>query len=988
MVRAGSLVLLLIVPLPGQGPAPAPDPWSGFPLGAWVELIETREIGDQAPVITRVRHRIVTVGPGDARTVAAQELQPGGAMGPRTLVQHVPGRTPEQLGLRPVGTEPAQVQIGAETIPCSRSTYSGEGVTLELWRSPGLQVPYRELVVPGPDLGLPPDVLRARWRRDRGGERHIVEHLVEGRAVTRAAAGREWRCSTERRTVSVGSRSSLTGTVWLCDQVPGRVIASELTGATSGRSIHIARELQGLDLPAPEAFEPGRQVHPRWIGAPAGAWRLDRRLQLSPQQYLLRRVTERAAGVLGGLQVVERTTSRIDGAIETSRHLLETPLPLPPGLEPAGPARAEELAVGDRTLACQVQEHTAPAGATGVTRYAIWTCPDVQLPVREGAAGCSLATHTVRVDWTTTQLDGGRTEVVEHSRRALDLAQETPVGGETVTCLLEEETWSRRRTDASPESGIARYLSAVTVPGQLVATCRIEGTGADVRRAELQLLAWGQDAAPTLSEQQPAPPLPAVVAPERRLVPHPWAGARPGTWVRSRREVSSGGEAPRAEEQLELVLAQDHLGAPDLLTLAAADGLRRPAALQRYETATTPGSGNLQLDSVEDRQLEVEGQPVDGRESVFLLPVGPGTRIRWQLWEAPGLALPYREASFLGARYALGPTVVRTRLTLEDPSGQVEVEHRVLELHHGLELAGEQLECIIEERRTHSTYATASFDELATVWVHALVPGGIVRSRAAGTSNGVPYTAVFTVLAHGEGETLPLPAVPGLSPWSGWQPEAWVRTRSPRGGTATRQLRGRLAGLGVIRTTTRDLRLGTPWRRELDRPGFTPEEYGFARLGEEREDRWQPPVGEARPSRQHRYQLEAGGGAASTVVRVEEVTDLSLPVRFVDLEQWRFRLDPTVVRFEVQHRTAQGLQRLDRQVLDAGTIVQAGDQEVPAVLEQVTSQAPHRAAITSRLWTSPAVPGGLVRRVTRLPRRGLAAATETVHTVEAFAGIR
>ena len=110
--------------------------------------------------------------------------------------------------------------------------------------------------------------------------------------------------------------------------------------------------------------------------------------------------------------------------------------------------------------------------------------------------------------------------------------------------------------------------------------------------------------------------------------------------------------------------------------------------------------------------------------------------------------------------------------------------------------------------------------------------------------------------------------------------------------------------------------------------------------------------------------------------------DLELPVRSVALLHWRFRLDAGVVRLQIWHRTAQGEVHLDRRVEDPGARLEVSGEQLSACLEAVASRSRKKAEATHHVWTSSAVPGGLVRRESTVTRQGQP--LTTVHQVEVF----
>ena len=101
---------------------------------------------------------------------------------------------------------------------------------LKLWRSAEIEIPYRELPIPGARLALLPDVARARLRLTLADSEILYEARVESLGESCNVAGRRVRCTEERVTLATtraGSNETVELRRWLSAVVPGHLVREE-----------------------------------------------------------------------------------------------------------------------------------------------------------------------------------------------------------------------------------------------------------------------------------------------------------------------------------------------------------------------------------------------------------------------------------------------------------------------------------------------------------------------------------------------------------------------------------------------------------------------------------------------------------------------------------------------------------------------------------------------------------------------------------------
>ena len=206
------------------------DSWSTFEEGSWVVMKESDIRGSDQKT-----HRVKTVKSGligrGTELLRFTEEAGGFDTEPRRSTT-IPGASIERLpGSRLDAEEQDTLSINASEYNCILETYvltrpgSSEGETwFKLWKSEGVDIPYRELSLPGPDFALDPDVLRIDFSIKGPGGTQSGSLKVVSLEETIGLDGEVLTCVMEEAEMTMdrrGSEMSATLQRWLSSQVPG-----------------------------------------------------------------------------------------------------------------------------------------------------------------------------------------------------------------------------------------------------------------------------------------------------------------------------------------------------------------------------------------------------------------------------------------------------------------------------------------------------------------------------------------------------------------------------------------------------------------------------------------------------------------------------------------------------------------------------------------------------------------------------------------------
>jgi hypothetical protein len=224
-----------------QDPKPIRNPWAGFPDGSWsvIETVKTKE-GKSTTEKRRFTVRIEADG-GVTHLVSKEEDKPAIFFEER---RHIEGATPESFGGKGSKPQAVELKIGDRKIACdlTEHRHKDEAQRLEtgirVWRTKEIRVPYRELMTPGPDLALDPDVVRVEATIKRGEETTDYRFGIVELEAKLTLSGSDVTCAVEEGTVEESEGTDVTKGKfrrWLSDSVPGRVVRSEARGEVKGK---------------------------------------------------------------------------------------------------------------------------------------------------------------------------------------------------------------------------------------------------------------------------------------------------------------------------------------------------------------------------------------------------------------------------------------------------------------------------------------------------------------------------------------------------------------------------------------------------------------------------------------------------------------------------------------------------------------------------------------------------------------------------------
>jgi len=209
------------------------DSWSTFEEGSWVVMKESDIRG--ADMQTR---RVKTVKSGligrGTELLRFTEEAGGFDSEPRRS-STIPGASIERLpGSRLDSEEQDTLSINGSDYDCVVQTYvlnrpgSSEGETwFKLWKSEGVEIPYRELSLPGPDFALDPDVLRVDFSIKGPGGTQSGSLQVTSLEETIGLDGEVLTCVMEEAEMTMDRRGSEVSAIlqrWLSSQVPGHTV--------------------------------------------------------------------------------------------------------------------------------------------------------------------------------------------------------------------------------------------------------------------------------------------------------------------------------------------------------------------------------------------------------------------------------------------------------------------------------------------------------------------------------------------------------------------------------------------------------------------------------------------------------------------------------------------------------------------------------------------------------------------------------------------
>ena len=206
--------------------------WAAFPLESWVAFGERHGQGNA----TRLSRRVLSEQVAGRLFTTTTPQEPDGSQGPaRRQLVAVPS-APADFPLVSLSRAAKAISIDgrdhATEVEIHRlrdpeSKLEGE---ITVWRSAELDLPHRVLSTGGFDLGLPPDVVRAKVVLRTPDTQWISRLRVDALADSRAVGTRDVPCIRETGTLRVtrrGETAKQRFRRWLSPRVPGHVVRLE-----------------------------------------------------------------------------------------------------------------------------------------------------------------------------------------------------------------------------------------------------------------------------------------------------------------------------------------------------------------------------------------------------------------------------------------------------------------------------------------------------------------------------------------------------------------------------------------------------------------------------------------------------------------------------------------------------------------------------------------------------------------------------------------
>jgi hypothetical protein len=244
------------IPPDPRPPAPVFHPWNGFPVGSWA-VVQTSQVRDNVSTTTREKYTVAEIRPdgpvlGFRKAVGDTFEEPGALLKPNcgSLVE-------AQTQWKASEPTTEKLEIGGKPQECRVTVYFYENPEKKIlnrvavWRSTVIKVPYRQLQRNGPDVALPPDVLRIEFHVQADDQYQKYDFRVTSLEAPIKVGDRDIPCVVEEGTVDVLRKGVATkGRLkrWLSDAVPGRVVKSEYAGEEAGKPVERTETMLSFEV--------------------------------------------------------------------------------------------------------------------------------------------------------------------------------------------------------------------------------------------------------------------------------------------------------------------------------------------------------------------------------------------------------------------------------------------------------------------------------------------------------------------------------------------------------------------------------------------------------------------------------------------------------------------------------------------------------------------------------------------------------------------
>lgn len=239
--------MLLVVPFalclaePLQEEIRGDDPWKGFGIGSWAARIDRRKQGEK---ITEERERLTVAEVKDGRVMLKRDsAKEDGTIG------HALGWAPEGSWL--VSKVAESIIVDSREIRCAVLDYKWSDDQKQIkgsatyWVAADDLVPYREVPLNGPDLALPPKVLKIRFANLSPRQEVRVELQVRSLSRKHRIGDRELTCVAEEGTVKEGPAEGTMRRL-LSGKVPGHDV--EFVAEGKAGDVRFERRRQVTDF--------------------------------------------------------------------------------------------------------------------------------------------------------------------------------------------------------------------------------------------------------------------------------------------------------------------------------------------------------------------------------------------------------------------------------------------------------------------------------------------------------------------------------------------------------------------------------------------------------------------------------------------------------------------------------------------------------------------------------------------------------------------
>jgi hypothetical protein len=224
------LVLLLLQDIVGS------DPWKDLKAGSWVTRTRTDKMGDKIKEAT-------------TRTLMVEEDGKVVRREGESIMMHLHGWAPRKEWQ--TGRAEERLSVEGVEMPCAVLSFAWEekGVkgSARYWLAAEEVAPYREMALNGPDLALPPRLLKLTF--ENTSPKAVVKVSLEVQSLSRKhkVGERELTCVAEAAEVEEGP---LKGTLkrLLSREVPGGLVERRVEGTLRGEKVESLERVVDFEL--------------------------------------------------------------------------------------------------------------------------------------------------------------------------------------------------------------------------------------------------------------------------------------------------------------------------------------------------------------------------------------------------------------------------------------------------------------------------------------------------------------------------------------------------------------------------------------------------------------------------------------------------------------------------------------------------------------------------------------------------------------------